>query len=510
MTPLRILLTNHTLGDRGGSDLYVRDVATALLARGHRPLVYSPVLGTVAEDLRIATVPVVDDLQAIAEPPDVIHGQHHMETMTALLQFPGVPAVFYCHGWLPWEEAPPLFPRVRRYVAVDEVCRDRLTCQHGIPAGQISLLLNFVDLDRFRPRPPLPARPARALLFCNENGPHVAVVRAACERAGIALDVMGRAFGNASPAPESLLGQYDLVFGRARSALEAAAVGAAVILVSALGLGPMVSARDFERLRRLNLGIRTLSAPLTEAGVLAAIERYDPGDAAEVSRAVRASAGRDAVIDALLAIYAGVLKEPGIPSAADESRAAARYLRSLTAPVKWAQLERAALERRLDAAEGSTHHLREQLAASGGERAEVHAALEQARAAIRDMEASSDLIRAQLAAGSGERAAMQAEIEHARATSHDAEVLTDELRARLAAAGGERAQIHAALEQARGTIGTLEDHLRERLAAAGHERAELHAALEHARATIRNMERSRFWKARAAWVRWRARFTRGS
>jgi hypothetical protein len=102
MTPLRILLTNTTLGDRGGSSLYIRDVATALLARGHHPIVYSPLLGTVAEDLRIATVPVVDNLDAVGVAPDVIHGQHHMETMTALLHFPGVPAVFCCHGWLPW------------------------------------------------------------------------------------------------------------------------------------------------------------------------------------------------------------------------------------------------------------------------------------------------------------------------------------------------------------------------------------------------------------------------
>jgi Glycosyltransferase Family 4 len=391
MTPLRILLTNHTLGDRGGSDLYVRDVATALLARGHRPLVYSPVLGTVADDLRIATVPVVDDLDEVAEAPDVIHGQHHLETMTALLHFPGVPAVFCCHGWLPWEETPPLFPRVRRYVAVDEVCRDRLTCQHGIPAGQTSVLLNFVDLDRFQPRAPLPARPARALLFCNEDGPHVAVVRAACARAGIALDVVGRAFGNASPAPESLLGQYDLVFARARSALEAAAVGSAVILISALGLGPMVTAGELDRLRRQNLGIRALSAPLTVAGVLAAIDRYDPVDARDVCLAVRASAGRDAVVDAWLAIYAGLLEAPRAATAAaadEESRAAARYLRTLTGPLKWPVLERAALQRRVDAAEASTDHLREQVAAAFGERTEILTGLEHARATIRNMERS--------------------------------------------------------------------------------------------------------------------------
>jgi hypothetical protein len=80
------------------------------------------------------------------------------------------------------------------------------------------VLLNFVDLRRFTSRGPLPARPAAALLFCNEDGPHVAIVRDACARAQIALDVRGRAFGNASADPGALLGQYDLVFAKARVA----------------------------------------------------------------------------------------------------------------------------------------------------------------------------------------------------------------------------------------------------------------------------------------------------
>lgn len=35
---MRILLTNNTLGLRAGSELYVRDVALALLSRGHEPI----------------------------------------------------------------------------------------------------------------------------------------------------------------------------------------------------------------------------------------------------------------------------------------------------------------------------------------------------------------------------------------------------------------------------------------------------------------------------------------
>lgn len=370
MPGLKILLTNHTLASRGGSDLFVRDVATALLARGHRPVVYSPVLGTVADELRRATVPVTDDLDSLTERPDIIHGQHHLETMTAFLHFADVPGIFYCHGWMPAEEAPPRFPRILQYVAVDDVCRDRLICEHGLRSEEVEVRLNFVDTARFGPRPPLPPRPATALLFCNEDGPHVAVVREACARAGLSLDLIGRAFGNAAAAPESVLGRYDLVFAKARSALEAMAVGAAVVLVAPFGLGPMATAGDFDRLRRLNFGIRALTLPLAPASLVEQIARYDAADAAEVSRRVRATAGREEAVDALLALYGDVLDRwrsaPSRADAAEESRSASRYLRSLTSPMKWVILERAAFAQQAAAAQALPAQLRERISSLEG------------------------------------------------------------------------------------------------------------------------------------------------
>ena len=355
MSGLTVLLTNHTLADRGGSDLFVRDVATAILARGHRPVVYSPILGTVADDLRLATVPVTDDLDSLTERPDIIHGQHHLETMTALLHFAGVPGIFYSHGWLPPQEAPPRFPRILQYLAVDDVCRDRLVCEHGLRPEQVQVRLNFVDTDRFVPRAPLPPRPVSAVLFCNDDGPHVAAVREACARTGLSLDVIGRAFGNAAAAPECVLGRYDLVFAKARSALEALAVGAAVVLVAPFGVGPMVTAADFDRLRRLNFGIRALRQPLAPASLVEEIGRYDAADAAAVSRLVRATAGRDGAVDALLALYREVLERwrtaPSHADAAEESRSASRYLRTLTASMTSAALERGALGDRISSLE---------------------------------------------------------------------------------------------------------------------------------------------------------------
>src|SRR5437588_6926463 len=140
---MRVLITNNTLDTRCGSELYVRDVALALLRRGHQPVAYSTRLGPVAEELRSLTIPAIDDLSALTAMPDVIHGQHHLDAMTAMVRFPETPAVYFCHGWLPWQEAAPRFPSIGRYVAIDDLCLERLQCVHGIEPERIRVIRNF-------------------------------------------------------------------------------------------------------------------------------------------------------------------------------------------------------------------------------------------------------------------------------------------------------------------------------------------------------------------------------
>jgi hypothetical protein len=331
---LRILITNNTLDHRGGSEIYVRDLAIDLLKRGHTPIAYSTKLGPVAREIRAATVPVIDNLDALGMPPDVIHGHHHVETMTALLRFPGVPAVSFCHGWIPWEESPPRFPRILQYVAVDQTCRDRLILESGIPADRVRVLLNFVDLERFKPRPPLPARPQRALIFSNyaSDYTHAPAVREACAHYGIAVDTIGANAGNTSDCPEEVLGGYDIVFAKGKSALESLAVGAAVVLCDAVGVGPMVTSTQFDHLRALNFGLRALRDPVNAEVIERQIARYDAADAAKVSRLVRAGAGRDEIVEQIISLYREVIAEnktKAKPGKDEEARAAAAYLQFL-------------------------------------------------------------------------------------------------------------------------------------------------------------------------------------
>ncbi|HEY9784858.1 MAG TPA: glycosyltransferase, partial [Candidatus Obscuribacterales bacterium] len=239
---MRILITNHTLSQLAGTELYVRDVAVALKARGVEVSAFSPELGPVATTLSEHGVFVTDDLAKITEAPDLIHGHHHMETAMAMMHFPQIPAIFVCHGWLPWEEAPLKHPRILQYVAVDLPSRDRLVKENGIPEQNVELILNWADLDRFALRKtPLPAKPAKALVFSNtltveDCGP----LFAACKARGIELHYAGRKFDRMIAKPEDILPEYDVVFAIARSAIEALAVGCAVVLLDAQGVGPMV------------------------------------------------------------------------------------------------------------------------------------------------------------------------------------------------------------------------------------------------------------------------------
>jgi hypothetical protein len=326
---LRILLTNFVLSGRTGSELYVCDLARELLARGHHPVVYAPVLGPLAGDLRAATVPVTDDLTTVTRPPDVIHGQHNHEILTALLHFPGVPAVRVCHGWS--DDRPHPFPRILRVVCVDETVADRAVGEWGVDPSRLEVMLNFVDLAAFPRRAALPVRPSRALVFSNAAARHLSVVRRACERAGMTTDAVGQSVGRPARRPGALLGAYDIVFAKARCALEAMAVGCAVVLCDEAGLGPMVTSRNFDDLRRVNFGIRALRQPIAQEGLVRAVAGYDPADAAAVSDRVRTTAGLDTAATALLGIYEEVIEQHRAarpPDADAELRAAAAYLRA--------------------------------------------------------------------------------------------------------------------------------------------------------------------------------------
>jgi hypothetical protein len=330
---MRVLIAGHSLSEIGGVQVYERDLATWLLAHGHAPIVYGTELGDAARQLDARTIPVTDDLRSVTAPVDVIHGDSALETMAALLHFPDAPAVFVCHGWESIGRTTPRFPRILRYIAVDDTCADRLVTRAGIPPERLTVLLNGVDVDAFRQRDPLPPKPRRAVVFANlaHELTFVPAIREACRRAEIELDVVGASAGTAVPDPQSILGRYDLAFAKAKCAMEAMSCGLAVILCGEAGTAGLVRAADFDRLRRLNFGIRTLQKPMTAETLLAELARYNAADARAVSDRIRATASAADLHASLLSVYEAVIEEHAgtTPDRAAESRAAAAFLHDL-------------------------------------------------------------------------------------------------------------------------------------------------------------------------------------
>ena len=126
------------------------DPASEFRRRGHLPVAYSPTHGKVTEALRRACIPVISDLANLGVAPDIIHRQHHIEAMTAMLHFPDTPAVYVCHGWLPWQEEPLRYSNIRKYVTVGELTRESVITSCGVHQDDVMIIPNFVDLNKFK------------------------------------------------------------------------------------------------------------------------------------------------------------------------------------------------------------------------------------------------------------------------------------------------------------------------------------------------------------------------
>jgi hypothetical protein len=254
---------------------------------------------------------------------------------------------------------PPKFPSIRTYIAVDDLCAERLQCESGIAPAQIRLIRNFVDLARVELRAEWPARPRRALVFSNnarEDG-YLGIVRKACALRGIEVDAIGIHSGRVETNPAALLNNYDIVFAKARSAIEAMASGAAVIVCDAAGLAGMVTEHHADW-RDLNFGVRTLSRAITIETILAEIDAYDAAQAQRVALRIREEADMERAVDAIVDTYAQAIAENCASPVDAQSQlvAASDYLRSVAAVTK---VRHAALRAREAAAAEMRHqHLR--------------------------------------------------------------------------------------------------------------------------------------------------------
>lgn len=327
---LRVLLTNITLAGRSGTETVLRNLALSLVKAGHRPIVYSPHLGPIADELRAASIPVTASIETLEETPDVIHGQHVIQTAVALARFPQTPAIFVCHDFIAWHDTPPRLPNLRRYVTISDGFRDRLTVEAGVAPADVSIIPNGIDTELFQPGPPLPKTPRRALVFAKNRG-HVEMILEACARLGIEATVVGAAAKRLIDNPHELIPQYDVVFASALTAMEAMACHRAVVVCDGRGLAGMATAERYEGWRRENFGLRSFTKALSVQNIVDEMALYDAEAATALGERVREEMALDRWREAYVDLYRTVVAEAATPKVAKALKDPARQARALAA-----------------------------------------------------------------------------------------------------------------------------------------------------------------------------------
>jgi hypothetical protein len=324
---MRVLITNLFVARGSGTEAVVEAVADGLRRRGVQVAIYAPELGPQAERMRLRGHILVDRTNAVPWVPDVIHAQHLTPALMAIAAFPRSPVLYSSHSHRLVVEGPLLHPNVRRYLAVDELVRQRCLSD-GAPPDRLSVLLNPVDLERFRPRPPLPERPQCAIVLGKRNE-HRELVQLACHRAGLSLEELGPTAERFSTALEDELQGADIVFAPARGALEAAVTGCFVVVCDGRGFAGALTRKVLDAWRPYNFGAGILTRPSSVEALLEAIGAYDPAEARAVSERLRSEADLERYVEGLIGLYRQCLAEPVDGTSAEATAALARLIEDL-------------------------------------------------------------------------------------------------------------------------------------------------------------------------------------
>ncbi len=340
---MKILITNHQLKERGGSELFALEIGLALQARGHDVCLFSTLTGAISEAAEAAGLAFVQDPAACPFQPDVIHGQHHLETMAALTRWPGVPGIYFLHGATPWEEQPPKHPRLRKYLGTSPRFGPWIAAACGVTAAEVGTVRNFFDPLKFAQVRPPDLRTKRAAVFHNTMDPQgkpFAAIRQACETQGLQLDGLGTRFGKMTSQPEIDLLNNDVVFAGGRSGIEAMACGCTVIPVTKEQAAQRIHPGNYEEMADRNFTAETNDSHISSEQILAELRAIDFSETAAVTARIRSEATVDRTVDALLEHYAFVIsaqREAGVATletAAAEAGDVASYLLSLAQRIK--------------------------------------------------------------------------------------------------------------------------------------------------------------------------------
>jgi hypothetical protein len=276
---MRVLLTNHHLAERAGSELYTLELAMALKELGHQVGVFTFIMGPVAQALRergVAVFGVSDEERIRHFAPDVLH-VHHAPCLYYLAGLGlSCPAIFSSLGFISPLEAPPVYwEGVVEGLAVSEEVLARLRSSRFGAAVPLRIFRNWVDDRMLQPKTLTWRGEIRRLAVVTnhlDDTLREQLGRLAASRHGFEWVHFGLPANSVQVTPE-LLEPFDAVVSIGRSVLLAGAIGKPCLLYDVHGCDgwldaetlPQLATRNFSgRLRGLRPGFEELEHLLLE------------------------------------------------------------------------------------------------------------------------------------------------------------------------------------------------------------------------------------------------------
>jgi hypothetical protein len=274
---MRIVLATRALAGLGGSETYLLTVAEALERLGHSSVLVATELGEAAELARGRGLPVESSVDAV-DVCDAALAQDAPAAYEVAERFAGIPVLFVCHSEEAALQSPPQLEGVcSAAVALSDRVAAHLRALAVVPA--VERLHQPVDMSRFRPLSMTrKSSPRLVVAFGNAlPGGREAVIRAACERAGWELELVGWARGRAAtPHPERELARARVVVGIGRCAVEGMACGRAVYVYGRGGGDGWVTAEAYPALEADGFSGRATSMVVDPDRLTADLAAYEP------------------------------------------------------------------------------------------------------------------------------------------------------------------------------------------------------------------------------------------
>lgn len=225
------VLANRVLLLPGGTEIHLATLAEQLQRLGHEVVVYSPELGTFADELGRRGIKVEGTLRRLPEDCDVIFSQDSIVAYDLAHRYPNAFSVFRICGDVFDFQSPPQLDGIVDLVVVLSNRYARLA-RAGAVRSPVLRLPAPIDTERLVPTGPLRERPEHAVLLGNYRE-REELIRTAWESDDLTISRVGAA----TPAYDvaAALADADIVVAKSRAALDAMACGRAVYVFDLFG-----------------------------------------------------------------------------------------------------------------------------------------------------------------------------------------------------------------------------------------------------------------------------------